>query len=36
MKSGETYSFIVAGESNLTPENIRIIDQKRGYGYSMR
>lgn len=36
MKSGETYSFIVAGESNLTPKNLRIIDQKRGYSYSMR
>ncbi|MDC0008339.1 MFS transporter [bacterium] len=36
MKSGETYSFIVAGEANLTPENLRIIDQKRGYSYSMR
>jgi GPH family glycoside/pentoside/hexuronide:cation symporter len=36
MKSGETYSFIVAGESNLTPKKLRIIDQKRGYSYSMR
>lgn len=36
MESGETYSFIVAGESNLTKENFRIIDQKRGYSYSMR
>ena len=36
MESGKTYSFIVAGESNLTSENLRIIDQKRGYSYSMR
>lgn len=36
MKSGETYSFIVAGESNLTSENLRIIDQRKGYSYSMR
>lgn len=35
METGETYSFIVAGEANLTPENLRIIDQKRGYSYSM-
>jgi GPH family glycoside/pentoside/hexuronide:cation symporter len=36
MESGKTYSFIVAGESNLTTENLRIIDQKRGYSYSIR
>jgi Na+/melibiose symporter-like transporter len=36
MKSGETYSFIVAGEPTWLSENIRIIDQKRGYGYSMQ
>ena len=36
MESGKTYSFIVAGEPNLTSENLRIIDQKRGYSYSMR
>jgi len=36
MKSGETYSFIVAGESDLAPENLRIIDQRKGYSYSMR
>lgn len=36
MKSGQTYSFVVAGESNLTPKNLRIIDQKRGYSYAMR
>ena len=36
MESGVTYSFIVAGESNLTTENFRIIDQKKGYSYSMR
>ena len=36
MKSGETYSFIVAGESDLTPENLRIIDQRKGYSYAIR
>ncbi|MDB9948809.1 MFS transporter [Porticoccaceae bacterium] len=36
MESGKTYSFIVSGESNLTSENMRIINQKRGYSYSMR
>ena len=36
MKSGETYSFIVAGESDLTSESLRIIDQRKGYSYSMR
>lgn len=36
MEAGKTYSFIVAGESDLSSENLRIIDQKRGYSDSMR
>ncbi len=35
MKKGDTYSFIVSGEKNLTKENLLIVDQKRGYSKSM-
>jgi GPH family glycoside/pentoside/hexuronide:cation symporter len=31
MLAGNKYSFIVAGEDNLEPKKISIIDQKRGY-----
>ena len=31
MEAEKDYSFIVTGEENLEPENITIIDQKRGY-----
>ena len=34
MKSNETYSFLVKGEENLSAENFRIINQKKGYTYS--
>ena len=34
MKSNETYSFLVKGEENLSSENFRIINQKKGYTYS--
>ncbi|MBU2997878.1 MFS transporter [Cellulophaga baltica] len=35
MEAGKTYSFIVEGESNLTSEKLKIIDQQKGYSYSM-
>ncbi len=31
MEAQKDYSFIVTGEANLSPENITIIDQKKGY-----
>jgi GPH family glycoside/pentoside/hexuronide:cation symporter len=31
MLAGRKYSFIVAGEDNLEPKQISIVDQKRGY-----
>ena len=34
MESNETYSFLVEGETNLTSEKLRIIDQQKGYSYS--
>ena len=34
MKTNETYSFLVKGEENLSAENFRIINQKKGYTYS--
>ncbi len=34
MVTGETYSFLVEGETNLTSEQFRIINQQRGYTYS--
>ena len=34
MKSNETYSLLVKGEENLSAENFRIINQKKGYTYS--
>ncbi len=35
MKSGEKYTFIVEGESNLEVDNISIINQKAGYSKSI-
>ena len=35
MKAGESYSFIVTGEQEISKENISIIDQKKGYSTSM-
>lgn len=35
MVSGETYSFIVAGEPELTTASLRIIDQQKGYSHSI-
>ena len=35
MKANENYSFIVDGEENLTTNEISIIDQSRGYSYSI-
>lgn len=35
MEANKKYSFIVEGESNLTEDNISIINQKKGYSNSM-
>ncbi|MBN2008223.1 MFS transporter [candidate division KSB1 bacterium] len=35
MEGGKEYTFIVAGEENLTKDVISIVDQKRGYSYSI-
>ncbi len=35
MEAQKKYSFIVSGEKNLEAQNITIIDQKRGYSYSI-
>lgn len=35
MKKGASYNFIVSGESELSPENIIIVDQQKGYSKSM-
>lgn len=35
MEANEKYAFIVTGEENISPDNISIIDQKRGYSNSM-
>jgi GPH family glycoside/pentoside/hexuronide:cation symporter len=35
MKKGDTYTFIVTGESELSTDTITIVDQKEGYGKSM-
>lgn len=35
MKAGTVYSFLVEGEADLTPAEISIIDQKRGYSHSI-
>ncbi|MEM8927747.1 MAG: MFS transporter [Bacteroidota bacterium] len=35
MKKGDTYSFVVNGEKNLTSDSFSIIDQSKGYSYSM-
>ncbi len=35
MEAHEKYKFIVEGEENLSAEKIRLIDQKRGYSYSI-
>ncbi|TRX65675.1 MFS transporter [Flammeovirga kamogawensis] len=35
MNAGEKYSFIVEGEDNLNAESISLINQKKGYSYSM-
>ncbi|AZQ65123.1 MFS transporter [Flammeovirga pectinis] len=35
MNAGEKYSFIVEGEDNLNAKSISLINQKKGYSYSM-
>lgn len=35
MVADQNYSFIVTGEDNLSAEKITIIDQKKGYSYSI-
>ncbi len=35
MQANTSYSFIVEGEENITPKEITIIDQSRGYSYSI-
>jgi len=35
MEAGKQYAFVVEGEPGLSKENIRIIDQKRGYSRAM-
>ena len=35
MKKGNTYSFLVSGEKEITKEDIVIVDQKKGYSTSM-
>lgn len=35
MDAGKEYRFIVSGEENLTPGVITVINQKRGYSYSI-
>lgn len=35
MVKDKEYTFIVEGEENLTPSEIKIIDQKKGYSYSI-
>jgi GPH family glycoside/pentoside/hexuronide:cation symporter len=35
MKADETYDFIVEGEPDITPAEISIIDQSKGYSYSI-
>lgn len=35
MEASKKYAFIVTGEENISPANISIIDQKRGYSNSM-
>ncbi|MBN1117558.1 MAG: MFS transporter [Bacteroidales bacterium] len=35
MEANEKYSFIVDGEENITEDQIRLINQKKGYSYSI-
>jgi len=35
MESEQDYSFVVEGEENLTADKIRLINQKKGYSYSI-
>ncbi|MBK3516760.1 MFS transporter [Carboxylicivirga marina] len=35
MKANQSYSFIVEGEAGLVEEQISVIDQKKGYSYSI-
>lgn len=35
MKKGDTYSFVVTGEKELSADDISIVDQKQGYSKSM-
>ena len=35
MEAGREYRFIVSGEENLTPKAVTVIDQKKGYSYSI-
>ncbi|MDP4188259.1 MAG: MFS transporter [Bacteroidota bacterium] len=35
MEAKKKYSFIVAGEANLKPKDINIIDQKKGYSHAI-
>ncbi len=35
VEADKSYDFIVSGEENITPEAITVIDQKKGYGYSI-
>jgi glycoside/pentoside/hexuronide:cation symporter, GPH family len=35
MEAGKKYAFIVSGEEKLDPKDINIVDQKRGYSYSI-
>ncbi|AUP78814.1 MFS transporter [Flavivirga eckloniae] len=35
MEKGKTYSFVVAGEKELSNDDINIVDQKKGYSKSM-
>lgn len=35
MESDQVYSFVVSGENDLTSDKIRLINQKKGYSYSI-
>lgn len=35
MRAGETYTFFVSGEDNLTEDDIFLVDQRRGYSLSI-
>lgn len=35
MNPNETYAFIIEGEANLTADKIKLINQKKGYSYSI-